>query len=343
MRKDLVVLLAITVVLLSFLGCTTPESYDGGINVSSKKTYGVSPFDLSTVENITVLSPEINGGKNQSSRFQSYTYSPDAPLTIYFFPPAHPDHQGEAILLKKGDADILIDAGIDGVRLVHYLQKINVDDIELLIITTADPNFYRGAKTVIENYKVEKIAFPPNPELDPGIEQMKELAIRKGIERIHLEQKNQYSINGIMIIPMNPSKDPSGRFADNHNDGFVLRVKDRGFDMILPPGVEESALQRLVHEYGDKLKTEVVLLPQFGMIGGSGWDLFITKTDPRDVVITGSYEDPFNKRYTVLNKLRVRGIKVHTTFDKATKTLQVVKIISNGQEYVFYIEPALTS
>ncbi len=339
--RNLAIGIALLLCLLLFnLGCVDSGEVNGAVSNNTVPGYTISHFHINEIRNISVLSYAYNqeNKTNQIGPYiPSYTYTPTKDLVIYFFPPTDPSNQGEAILLKKGDADVLIDAGINGTTLVRYLQALNVDDIELFIITCADPNHYRGAKTVINYIPVEHMLLPQNPEMDQDFISLTNFIRSKNIDSMDLSYKDVYEINGVVFTVLNPQP-PGKMFYDNHNDAYVFRIKDRGFSIILPSSIEEGAMTAIIDNFGDSLRSDVIELPNFGLKGTTALDLFITKCAPKDAVITGSYKDDFNKRYTVMEKLKVRGISIHSTFDNTAKKLKVLKLITDGSTYQFYEE-----
>lgn len=67
--------------------------------------------------------------------------------------------QGDSILIKVGDCDILIDAGTAsyGSTVSSYLKKQGVDDIELMINTHPDADHVGGLTQVLKDYVVEEV------------------------------------------------------------------------------------------------------------------------------------------------------------------------------------------
>ena len=92
-------------------------------------------------------------------REMNYTLDENANILLYFIHTGQPELvHGEAILLKKGDFDMLIDAGpaeSSGI-VVNFLESKQVDDIEGLLSTAADPMRYGGMEDVISSFEVEE-------------------------------------------------------------------------------------------------------------------------------------------------------------------------------------------
>ena len=67
--------------------------------------------------------------------------------------------QGDSILIKVGDCDILIDAGDTGKGAIvsSYLKSQGVDDIELMINTHPDADHCTGLTQVLTDYVVEEV------------------------------------------------------------------------------------------------------------------------------------------------------------------------------------------
>ena len=73
--------------------------------------------------------------------------------------------QGDAELILVGDKAILIDTGENGEeereKLVNYLAKYNVTEIEYFVATHPDSDHIGSADYVINNYKVNNVILSP--------------------------------------------------------------------------------------------------------------------------------------------------------------------------------------
>ena len=101
-----------------------------------------------------------------------YIYEPNAQMFVYFINVGveAEEKQGDAILIKKGDFDMLIDAGNEETssKLVSFLST-RVDDIEVLVSTHDDPEHSGGMETVIDNYYVEEFWWTGNSFSDESL------------------------------------------------------------------------------------------------------------------------------------------------------------------------------
>lgn len=69
--------------------------------------------------------------------------------------------QGDATYIKMpGGEDVLIDGGSQGDKVIAYLKKLKVDDIEIMIATHPDADHHGGLDEVLKAYKVEAVYAP---------------------------------------------------------------------------------------------------------------------------------------------------------------------------------------
>jgi hypothetical protein len=65
--------------------------------------------------------------------------------------------QGDAILIDKGDMDILVDGGPTSASVLAYLQSQGVSDIDLLVATHPHADHIGGLTDVLAQYRVSEI------------------------------------------------------------------------------------------------------------------------------------------------------------------------------------------
>ncbi|MBU0586016.1 hypothetical protein KJ780_00735, partial [Candidatus Micrarchaeota archaeon] len=162
----------ISALVLSFflLGCTQDNTPT--INPFAPTTQvelNVSPITIIEDRELIVYNPYIapNITNTTNKTVPDYTFEPEKDLFIFFINATVApnvayevlnEYQGESILIKKGDADILIDSGVETTStfLVNFLKNKGVDDIELYVSTHARPTNYGGMQAVFDNFEVEQ-------------------------------------------------------------------------------------------------------------------------------------------------------------------------------------------
>lgn len=236
---------------------------------------------------------EENGEVEENISFEmEYIHDPNQTLGVYFIYVGDDMLHGDAILIKKGDLDVLVDAGSEkkGEDVVDFLRSRKVDDIELLISTNADPRHYGGIKTVANEYQIEELwwtgdTFGDSEYLDT-------------ITTVEAEAKNTYTVydghsaelNGINFEILNPSE--TERFDDVNNDAIVTRVTDRNFSLLLTSGIQTGAQGDLTNTKEEKIKNLIIQAPYYGVgAGTSNIGVFLIKSKPEAMIISGSADE----------------------------------------------------
>ncbi|MDD5337308.1 MAG: hypothetical protein PHS02_02390 [Candidatus ainarchaeum sp.] len=343
-------LLLLPVLLILFAGCPgTPLQPPPQDNLTIT-TVNVSAFTI-TEETETIITGESviivnNTAENQTNitnrSISDYTYNPNQTLIIYFINVSYiPDwsqnapneRQGEAILLKKGDADILIDAG-PGERalyLVNFLRERGVDDIDLLISTHARPENYGGMDTLLDHIDVEMFLWPGYDGGDSDYAAVVQKARSKSRESMASDYLENISINGISFQVLNP-RNGDQRFNSIDNDGIVLRITDRNFSMMTTGDIAYGAEAGIANSHDFNQSCRVLQIPNYGLGAGSAQiDMFLLKVHPESAIMTGSYFDPADERYSITERLRLKNISYYTNFENNGSN--VVRITTDGYTY----------
>ncbi len=241
-----------------------------------------------------------------------YAEDPNATMYVYFINVGDGNTQGDAILVKKGDFDMLIDGGPESKKqaVVNFLLEKQVDDLEVVVSTHDDPDHYGGLQYVGENFRIGDIW--RSEEGSAGYTSYINGIKKEGqVKFVGRGDENLYS--GIHVIVENPIKG-EGRFFDPNNDGVSLRLEDeRGFCTLLTGDIEGSAQTKILM---DSKPCDVVQMPWHGMSEGlSELDFLFDKLKPKAVVVSGSANDWTNTRQTLYLKAQVRNITVYNDFD----------------------------
>jgi len=281
--------------LMLLLGCAGEQPPAGENKSNGANKTNESPIKIISGEqkNQTILKNETKPPPPpEENKSMQYTYDPEQRFSIFFINVGGPALHGDAILLKKGDMDILVDAGPmqNGSKVVDFLRARGVDDIEVLISTNADPRHYGGIGTVADNYKIEEFWWNGETSDDPDYSAL--------IKRMENESKAvkivdagfNADLNGINISVLNPSI--AKKFDDVNNDAIVLRMADRNFSMLLTSGIQTGAQGMLINEIGSQVKARVMQAPYYGVgAGTSNIGIFLLSAKPETVIISGSSDE----------------------------------------------------
>lgn len=289
-------LLAVFAVLVVLSGCTQPTPSPEQPNVTPNVTNA-------TNQSVTIIvGPQTNqttGGNlttpppsNQTG--PAYQNNTNATLGVYFIDVGSDGLHGNAVLVKKGDMEVLIDAGPaqNANRVVDFLHSLDVDDIDLLISTNADPRNYGGIRTVADTFRVEDFWWNGDTFNDTAYTSLVQgmVSLPQGSQSV--ERGATATLNGVRFEVLSP---PKTRFKDVNNDAMVLRVTDRNFSVLLTSNIQNGAEGNLLSTQPDKIQTQVMQAPYYGVgLGTSStgtFPAFLNKANPKAVIITGSVDE----------------------------------------------------
>jgi competence protein ComEC len=221
-----------------------------------------------------------------------YTYEPDKPLGIYFIDVGQPGEHGDAILIKKGDFNMLVDAGPAdaGQKVVDFLKNHEVDQIQVLVSTNADPRHYGGISAVSQQIQVQQLWWSGLSEGDAGYASlMNDVGNRTRRVRT-VSDGFTMDLDGMNVTVLNPQL--QGTFKDPNNDAVVLRLVDGNFSALLTSGIQTGAQGKLINEKPSLIRTTVMQAPYYGVgAGTSNIGLFLVTAKPSAIVISGSSDE----------------------------------------------------
>ncbi|MFZ5500867.1 MAG: hypothetical protein ACOY58_03005, partial [Candidatus Micrarchaeota archaeon] len=194
----------------------------------------------------TVTPPPPPAQENDSTL--GYVEDPDALLGVFFIDVGESGPQSDAILIKKGDLDILVDSGSveKGGKVVDFLRSHEVDDIEVLVSTGADPRRYGGMGAVADSFPIEELWWSGEGSDDLDYMFYIDKASAKAAEVRFVSDGFTAVLNGISFRALNPPASDADRFDDPNNNGIVLRLDDKEFSMLLTSGIQSGGQGRLI-------------------------------------------------------------------------------------------------
>ncbi len=239
-----------------------------------------------------------------------YTETPDAVLYIYFVN-VGVGSQGDAILIKKGDFDMLVDTGPAAAEatITNYLLDRGVDDLEVLVLTHDDEEHTANLAYLADRFEVGEIWWNGQGKIELSTE----------IQNVQSEQiktvvkGDSFEYNSISITVLNPL--PEGeRFYHDDGDAIVLKIEDKDTCVLLTSDILFSA-QQIVAQEGT---CQIVQLPFHGLSIGSGlgnnFDFFVDALQPEAMIVSGSQQTWEDTREMIFRKLDNKGILYYENY-----------------------------
>ncbi len=237
--------------------------------------------------------------------------------------------QGDAILIRAGDKNILIDTSEGGEKekLVDYLEKYSVTEIEYFVATHPDSDHIGNAAYIIENYTVHNVILSPKEHTTKTYERMIsaiEAKVESGeIKNVINPQEAYPEIDydglgdSIMVGELELKMlGPIGTFSssDNNNPSVVIMARWGNKKVLLTGDAETKAEERLIEEYGSALKCDVLKVGHHGS-HSSTWEAdLLDYAQPTYATISCGVGNTYGHPHVeALNALQEHNVTVYRT------------------------------
>lgn len=222
--------------------------------------------------------------------------------------------QGDSILIKVDDCDILIDGGKSsyGSTVSSYLKSKGVDDIELLINSHPDEDHYGGLSTVLSNFKVESFWGSSYSKTTTSYKSFKSAISSEGLSFKTPSVGTIFSYEQLTISVLY-----NGSGASNSNDSSLVVMIQYGNFRFLFTGDISSTIENKIVSSGKNLKCDVLKVPHHGSAGSSSASFLSATSAKYGVICVGSnsYGHPTS---AALGRLSSAGISVYRTDKNGT-------------------------
>jgi competence protein ComEC len=256
-------------------------------------------------------------------------------VSMYFVFTSFDTKEIQVTFLSLGNADcthietpdgsnILIDAGIENQfnsstsdRIVPYLKRKNVKEIDLLVITVETGKNYKALLCILQNFDVKRLIMKNVNDLKGATEN---IVVEKKIiaERIN-EIKEMKGYGNVKLYFMNADTSGSAVKVIYGNKSFLFMGK-----------AEEDNEEDLVKVYNEGLKADVLKVAKYGSDKSTSME-FVMKVKPEISVIStaGIKERDLPSKY-VIRRLEMMNSKVFRTDEEGA-----VVIRSDGERLFF--------
>ena len=241
--------------------------------------------------------------------------------------------QGDATLIRCGEAAMLIDAGNnswgDDVR--DYLEYQGIGDLDYVIGTHPDADHIGGLDVVMEAFDCGTVIMPDYEKDTQTYTDVTDVMEEKGYELTLPQVGMVYELGEAAFTIVAPN----GEYGDNANDYSVGILLEHGENRFLFTGDAEEDSQADMLDNGIDLSADVLKAAHHGS-RTANTEAFLERVNPEYVVIScgegNSYGHPHAE---VLNRLREMGIKVFRTDEEGT-----VVATSDGAGITFNVPPS---
>lgn len=242
--------------------------------------------------------------------------------------------QGDAILIEKGEIQVLVDGGPEDEILSYLGKDLPPWDrkIELMVLTHPHADHLTGLLSVLERYEVERILFYPVSYDTKGYQKFLKAIVEEGAVIWKGESGGVFSLSGISFRVLSPKATETQKLleAQNvNNASVVLSLTFGEFDALLLGDAEKEAQNRFVPLVSE---VEVLKIAHQGA-QDAAYEPLLRQASPELAVISvgkNKYGHPHQSTRSLLAEL---GIKVLRTDLSGT-----IKVMSDGKKFWYTLE-----
>lgn len=251
-------------------------------------------------------------------------------LDVYFIDVG----QADSILIKNEEHSMLIDAGNneDGVKLVNYLNELNVNNFDYVIATHAHEDHIGGMDDIINNFQVDKFFMPDVLTTTKTFEDVLDALEDNDMTYNTFEENQEFSFGDANVKILYVGNDKN----DLNDTSIVMKITYYNNSFLFTGDISSKVEKKILNK---DLKSDVLKVAHHGS-DYSSTDEFLDLVDPKYAVISvgknNIYKHPAE---STLLKLNDRNIKIYRTDTSGTIimnsdgnniTIKTIKTDTNG-------------
>lgn len=213
--------------------------------------------------------------------------------------------QGSALVIERAGRAILIDSGpgfgVDGHLsdrvIIPFLRRRGLTP-DVLVLTHRHRDHTGGANALLAAYP-EMIVLDTDGAYWP------------------CQWGQQWLWQDVRLVALAPLPAAPADFSYGvNNESCVIQLSYRGTKVLLPGDIERVAEFRLVQRYGDRLQSDVLLVPHHGS-NTSSHHLFLDTVKPQWALLSSGYLNRFNMPHAdVLERFSDAGVALYASAEE---------------------------
>ncbi|MGL4374263.1 MAG: ComEC/Rec2 family competence protein, partial [Turicibacter sp.] len=222
--------------------------------------------------------------------------------------------QGDATLIVYDDFHILIDGANNGQedKLLNYLERVGVDDIEILVATHPDADHIGGLPEVLETYRVDLI-------LDSGeghtsktyksyYEQV-QLQVEAGATHLADDDLVFYLSDDVRFEIIETGDDNK----DRNNNSVVAKLSYHDIDFLFTGDMESGVEKQILNR---NLEAEILKVGHHGSKSGTSVE-FLDVVQPEIAIISAGLNNTYgHPNSETMNRLQSVVETSYITFER---------------------------
>lgn len=217
--------------------------------------------------------------------------------------------QGDAILLKSGQAKVLVDTGAYPHVLREAIARHGVRRLDSVLITHDHHDHSGGLEGIAGVVRIDSLMVPDTASEDDFAE-VRSIAKRLGIGVLEVSKGDTFRAGKIEGDVLWPPADWSG--DDINDSSLIVRIDNSRHSMLLTGDAETGPLGRLLRE-GYLEPVCVLKVPHHGSAGGLSEEI-LAALNPRASVISVAHDNDYgHPADSTLGLLQKAGSRVFRT------------------------------
>lgn len=241
--------------------------------------------------------------------------------------------QGDSILVRSEDKNMLIDAGTneDEEMVVSYLKKLGIEHLDYIIATHPHIDHIGGMDAVMEKFSVGICFMPQETYNSESYHAVMEVMKEKKIKTRTPEFQENYEIGSGRFVFITPDSDK--QYEDVNDSSLGIRLTN-GKHSFLLCGDISTFLEKQILDSGISIRSDVMKLNHHGSSDSNSWN-FIKEVSPSYVVVTCGRRNEFGHPHEkVMKRIKKIGAGIFRTDRQGT-----IVFFSDGERLVSIPEP----
>ncbi|MBR3290120.1 MAG: MBL fold metallo-hydrolase [Clostridia bacterium] len=222
--------------------------------------------------------------------------------------------QGDATLIRQGDAAMLIDAGVteQGDTVIAYLKSQGIERLQLVVATHAHADHIGGMTRVLKAFPVDTFVMKTLPDgvtpTTTTYERMLNTLLDRNVPVREAAVGDTYRLGDATVRILGPVRD-----FEKINDQSVVCLVTYGDRRFLFTGDAEYAAETALLKSGQDLTADVLKAGHHGSSDASSWS-FLEAVQPSIALIScGKNNDYGHPHQELLKRFSRRSMEVYRT------------------------------